>query len=168
MAQDEVVVVGIDVAKDKVDACIRSLSQRQTFPSTAEGRRALIRWLRKHLEARPEIADEVLGIVGRLLRKEKPLGLDRPPIREDLRRCHGRDTRSQGRDDGGDGCATSDTRHAGTRYGRRIACSVKSSSFIGTLYCSLSSVIRVRLPRLRSAISMRRAVQMPCTLATSE
>jgi transposase len=48
MAQNELVVVGIDVAKDKVDACIRSLSQRQTFPSTAEGRRALIRWLRKH------------------------------------------------------------------------------------------------------------------------
>jgi transposase len=48
MAQDEVVVVGIDVAKDKVDACIRSLSQRQTFPSTPEGRRALIRWLGKH------------------------------------------------------------------------------------------------------------------------
>ena len=43
MAQNEVVVVGIDVAKDKVDACIRSVSQRQTFPSTAEGRRALIR-----------------------------------------------------------------------------------------------------------------------------
>ena len=48
MAQNEVVVVGIDVAKDKVDACIRSLSQRQTVPSTEEGRRALIRWLRKH------------------------------------------------------------------------------------------------------------------------
>ena len=48
MAQNKLVVVGIDVAKDKVDACIRSLSQRQTFPSTAEGRRALIRWLRKH------------------------------------------------------------------------------------------------------------------------
>jgi transposase len=48
MAQNELVIVGIDVAKDKVDACIRSLSQRQTFPSTAEGRRALIRWLRKH------------------------------------------------------------------------------------------------------------------------
>ena len=48
MAQNNLVVVGIDVAKDKVDACIRSLSQRQTFPSTAEGRRALIRWLRKH------------------------------------------------------------------------------------------------------------------------
>ena len=48
MAQSEVVVVGIDVAKDKVDACIRSLSQRQTFSSTAEGQRALIRWLRKH------------------------------------------------------------------------------------------------------------------------
>jgi transposase len=48
MAQNKLVVVGIDVAKDKVDACIRALSQRQTFPSTADGRRALIRWLRKH------------------------------------------------------------------------------------------------------------------------
>ena len=48
MAQNELVVVGIDVAKDKVDACIRSLSQRQTFPSGAEGRRKLIAWLRKH------------------------------------------------------------------------------------------------------------------------
>jgi transposase len=48
MAQNELVVVGIDVAKGKVDACIRSLSQRQTFPSTTEGWRTLIRWLRKH------------------------------------------------------------------------------------------------------------------------
>ena len=48
MAQNEFVVVGIDVAKDKVDACIRSLSQRQTFPSGAEGRRKLIAWLRDH------------------------------------------------------------------------------------------------------------------------
>jgi transposase len=48
MAQNDLVVVGLDVAKDKVDACIRSLSQWQTFPSTAEGRRALIRWLRRH------------------------------------------------------------------------------------------------------------------------
>jgi transposase len=48
MAQNDLVVVGIDVAKDKVDACIRSLSQRQTFPSTAEGRRKLIAWLRRH------------------------------------------------------------------------------------------------------------------------
>jgi transposase len=48
MAQNGLVVVGIDVAKDKVDACIRSLSQRQTFQSTPEGRRTLIRWLRRH------------------------------------------------------------------------------------------------------------------------
>src|SRR6266436_4602349 len=48
MAQNDRVVVGIDVAKDKVDACIRSLSQRRTFESTAEGRRQLIAWLRKH------------------------------------------------------------------------------------------------------------------------
>ena len=41
MAQNELVVAGIDVAKDKVDVCIRSLSQRQTFRSTAEGRREL-------------------------------------------------------------------------------------------------------------------------------
>ncbi len=48
MAQNDVLVAGIDVAKDKVDVCIRSLSQRQTFTSSPEGRRALIRWLRKH------------------------------------------------------------------------------------------------------------------------
>jgi transposase len=41
MAQNDRVVVGIDVAKDKVDACIRALSQRRTFESTAEGRRQL-------------------------------------------------------------------------------------------------------------------------------
>ena len=48
MAQNDRVVVGIDVAKDKVDACIRSRSQRQTFPSSVVGRRKLIAWLRKH------------------------------------------------------------------------------------------------------------------------
>jgi transposase len=48
MAQNDSVVAGIDVAKDKVDVCIRSLSQRQTFPSPAEGRRKLIAWLRRH------------------------------------------------------------------------------------------------------------------------
>ncbi len=48
MAHNGLVVAGIDVAKDKVDVCIRLLSSRQTFPSTPEGRRALIRWLRKY------------------------------------------------------------------------------------------------------------------------
>jgi transposase len=48
MAQNERVVAGIDVAKDKVDVCIRSLSLRQTFPSTAQGHRKLVAWLRKH------------------------------------------------------------------------------------------------------------------------
>ncbi len=52
MAQNGGVVVGIDVAKDKEDACIRAVSQRQTFPSTAEGRRGLIRWLRKYKVAK--------------------------------------------------------------------------------------------------------------------
>jgi len=48
MAHNDHVVVGIDVAKDKVDACIRALSQRQTFPSGVKERRKLIVWLRKH------------------------------------------------------------------------------------------------------------------------
>jgi transposase len=48
MAQNDLNVVGIDVAKDKVDACVRSPAQRQTFPSSAEGRRKLIGWLRRH------------------------------------------------------------------------------------------------------------------------
>jgi transposase len=48
MAQKDLVVVGIDVAKDKVDACIRSLGMRQTFPNTAQGHRRLEAWLHKH------------------------------------------------------------------------------------------------------------------------
>ena len=48
MAQNDLVVVGIDVAKDKVDGCIRSLSLQQAFPSGALGRRKLIAWLRRH------------------------------------------------------------------------------------------------------------------------
>lgn len=47
MAQDDMVVVGIDVAKDKVDACIRRSGLRQTCPSPAQGQRKLITWLRK-------------------------------------------------------------------------------------------------------------------------
>lgn len=47
MAQNDLVVAGIDVAKDKVDVCLRSLSLRRTFASTAEGRRGLASWLRR-------------------------------------------------------------------------------------------------------------------------
>jgi transposase len=48
MAQNGLVVAGIDVAKDKVDACIRSPLLRRTFASTHEGRRQLTSWLRRH------------------------------------------------------------------------------------------------------------------------
>ncbi|GLH82540.1 IS110 family transposase [Bradyrhizobium sp. SSBR45G] len=48
MTQNDSVVVGIDVAKDKVDACIRRLGLRQTFPSSLQGYRQLVTWLRKH------------------------------------------------------------------------------------------------------------------------
>ena len=48
MAQNDLVVAGIDVAKDKVDVCIRSLSLKRTFASTAEDRRELASWLRRN------------------------------------------------------------------------------------------------------------------------
>ena len=48
MAQNDLVVVGIDVAKEKVDVCVRAFALRQTFPSTAPGHRKLVGWLRKH------------------------------------------------------------------------------------------------------------------------
>src|SRR5674476_813193 len=48
MSQSDLVVVGIDVAKDKVDACIRAFALRQMCASTAQGHRKLIAWLRKH------------------------------------------------------------------------------------------------------------------------
>src|SRR5262245_40565268 len=48
MTQNDPVVVGIDVAKDKVDACIRAFKLRQTLPGTAQGQRKLVAWLRKH------------------------------------------------------------------------------------------------------------------------
>jgi transposase len=47
MAQNDLVVAGIDVAKDKVDVCIRSPSMRRTFAGTAEGRRQLVSWFRR-------------------------------------------------------------------------------------------------------------------------
>jgi transposase len=48
MTQSDLIVVGIDVAKDKVDACIRRVTERKTCPTTAAGQRGLIGWLRKH------------------------------------------------------------------------------------------------------------------------
>ena len=48
MAQNDPGVVGIDVAKDKVDACIRAFKLRQTWLSTAQGHRKLVAWLRKY------------------------------------------------------------------------------------------------------------------------
>ena len=48
MSQNDPGVVGIDVAKDKIDACIRALRLRQTWPGTAQGHRKLVSWLRQH------------------------------------------------------------------------------------------------------------------------
>jgi len=41
-------IVGLDVAKSKADACIRSLQLRLSQPSTPEGRAAMLAWLRAH------------------------------------------------------------------------------------------------------------------------
>jgi transposase len=48
MAQNDQVVAGVDVAKDKVDACVRTLASRPIFPSSTQGRRQLVAWLRKY------------------------------------------------------------------------------------------------------------------------
>ncbi len=39
-------IVGLDVAKSKVDACIHSLGLRLSAPSTPEGEAKLVAWLR--------------------------------------------------------------------------------------------------------------------------
>ncbi len=41
-------LVGIDVAKAKIDACIRVLKQQRQFPASSEGQAELIAWLREH------------------------------------------------------------------------------------------------------------------------
>ena len=41
-------IVGIDVSKRQVEACLRSRRERLSQPSTPEGRQALIGWLRQH------------------------------------------------------------------------------------------------------------------------
>jgi transposase len=41
-------IVGIDVAKLKADACIRSLQLRLSQPSTAQGQQDMITWLRRN------------------------------------------------------------------------------------------------------------------------
>lgn len=41
-------IVGLDIAKRKVDACIRSLRLRLSQPSTAAGRAEMIAWLQAH------------------------------------------------------------------------------------------------------------------------
>ena len=41
-------IVGLDVAKDKIDACIRSASAKRTFANDAEGHRELLPWLCEH------------------------------------------------------------------------------------------------------------------------
>src|SRR4051794_23133978 len=52
MAQKDLVVAGVDVAKDKVDACTRALGSKQMFASTEEGRREFVAWLRRHKVAK--------------------------------------------------------------------------------------------------------------------
>jgi transposase len=41
-------LVGLDIAKDKVDAAIRSVSEQASFTNSAHGRRQLLAWLSRH------------------------------------------------------------------------------------------------------------------------
>src|SRR2546425_8125998 len=114
--------------------------------------------LDERLVADEQVADRARGVVGRFLREQIAAGFDKPTIRDGLRRhTRRRENERRGHD--------SDER--AQHYRRLIACSVKSSAFSGTLYCSPSSVSRVRLPRRRSAISVCRAVQIPWTFSMS-
>ena len=46
MPQETRIVVGLDVAKRKVDACIRSAGLRFSAPSTPEGEAKMILWVK--------------------------------------------------------------------------------------------------------------------------
>ena len=103
-----------------------------------------------------QMTDRARGIVRRPLREQHARTLDEASLREGLRARGGRHEDNERR------------QKEKRPHCRRIACSVKSSSFSGTLYWRLSSVSRVRLPRVRSNISSCLAVQMPCTFWMSE
>jgi transposase len=45
-------IVGLDIAKDKIDACIRSAPAERAFANTAEGHRELLSWLSEHAVGR--------------------------------------------------------------------------------------------------------------------
>ena len=66
MAQNDLVVAGIDVAKDKVDVCIRSLSLKRAFASTAEGRRELASWLRRQKVGKGSAFRTALALSGEI------------------------------------------------------------------------------------------------------
>src|SRR5204862_3749501 len=106
----------------------------------------------KELDPPEKIADEVVSVVERILRKRDPAGFGKTAVADRLRSERRSPAQRSNRDA---------RRATGARHWRRSACNVKSSSFIGRLYSSLSSVSRVRLPRRTSDISRRRAVQIP-------
>src|SRR5207247_7578211 len=115
------------------------------------------RSLDEHFLAEKKIAHGVGRIVRRVLWKKRSARVRETALSD---RLPGRRVRCQAKNE-------HHNRAPRWHYWRRIACSVKSSSLRATLYSSLSSVRRVRLPRRRSAISICRAVQMPCTLRMS-
>ena len=48
MAQNDLIVAGIDVAKDKVDVCVRSPALKGQFANTEGGLAELVSWLRRY------------------------------------------------------------------------------------------------------------------------
>ncbi len=119
--------------------------------------------LGKDFFAAPQIANRVLRVVRRVLRIEESTCVDEAALGQRLSvRRGGKGRRERRRQCANDKTAP-EVSGAGRDHCRRSAWMVKSSSCIGTLYWSLSSVRRVRLPRATSSISSCRAVQIPWT-----
>ena len=101
-----------------------------------------IRRLEEQLFANQDVAHGPRRIRRRGLRKPEPARVDQAPLRKYLRACmRAEELREQYER----GCPP---------HCRRSACKVKLSSFIGKLYCTLSSESRVLLPRRRSVITV--------------
>src|SRR5690348_964587 len=92
------------------------------------------------LVAKQPFADRVARVIGRRLREEEPRVFEKPALRKVLcRRPGGEEEKRE------------------LHCSRRSPCTVKSSSFSGTLYWSFSMRSTVRLLRRRSLISSTRA-----------
>ena len=108
------------------------------------------RRLEERLRANESVSDHVVRVGYRCLRVEESATFGEAAAAECLRV---------------DGARAGECEHRARNepHCRRMAWSVNPSGFSGTSYSSFSSESRVLLPRRKSAISIVRPVQIPCT-----